>query len=88
MSGTVEGGKEAARKNKLNDKDFYRKIGALGGKKSRTGGFASKVIGKDGLTGPQRASIHGAIGGSRSRRNGNVYLPRAGSYAEQLAREG
>lgn len=48
--------------------DFYRKIGAKGGKKGNTGGFASDKVGKDGLTGKQRASKVGAKGGSISRR--------------------
>ena len=40
MAGTVEGGKTAAAKNKAKyGVDFYAKIGAMGGKKGRTGGF-------------------------------------------------
>ncbi len=62
MAGTVKGGKVTAKKNKLKDPDFYRKIGAMGGKKGRTGGFAA------GEEGRKRASKWGAIGGSRSRR--------------------
>lgn len=42
MSGTVSGGKAAAATNKAKyGADFYAKIGALGGKKGTTGGFAS-----------------------------------------------
>jgi len=44
MSGTVEGGRKAAAKNKeLYGESFYAEIGAIGGKKGRTGGFASRV---------------------------------------------
>lgn len=37
--------------------NFYREIGAKGGRLSTTGGFASDVVGKDGLTGRERAAI-------------------------------
>ncbi len=60
MPGTLEGGKKAAAKNKeLYGSDFYRKIGQKGGQKSKGGGFASPVIGEDGLTNAQRAGIKG-----------------------------
>jgi len=69
MAGTKTGGKSAATTNKTKyGPDFYAKIGAMGGKKGRTGGFASAVIGADGLTGQQRAAIAGARGGRISRR--------------------
>ena len=58
MSGTKIGGKQAAKTNKAKYGDnFYREIGAKGGRNSTSGGFASDVIGKDGLTGRERASI-------------------------------
>jgi uncharacterized protein len=42
MSGTVEGGRLARDQNYARyGKDFYRKIGAKGGRLSRGGGFAS-----------------------------------------------
>ena len=69
MSGTVIGGKKAAQSNmKKHGKDFYKNIGKIGGKKSRNGGFASDKVGKDGLTGLERAKLAGAIGGRKSRR--------------------
>ena len=69
MAGTVSGGKKAAQKNiSLHGKDFYRIIGRKGGKRSSTGGFASQKVGKDGLTGAERAAIAGKKGGSRSKR--------------------
>ncbi len=40
MAGTKDGGKLAAKTNvKLHGPDFYARIGAMGGKKGRTGGF-------------------------------------------------
>ena len=62
MAGTAAGGREAARKNKMKDPDFYKKIGARGGQAGHTGGFAA------GNEGRKRASIYGAIGGAKSRR--------------------
>ena len=69
MSGTVSGGKKAAQSNmKLHGKNFYKEIGSKGGKNSTRGGFASEKIGKDGLTGLERARLAGAKGGRKSRR--------------------
>lgn len=73
MAGTQRGGKAAAKKNiEKYGPDFYAKIGAQGGKKGRTGGFASNKVGEDGLTGRQRAALAGAAGGRISRRTKNV----------------
>ena len=69
MSGTVSGGKKAAQSNmKKHGKDFYKRIGQKGGKNSTRGGFASQKVGKDGLTGLERARLAGAKGGRKSRR--------------------
>lgn len=69
MAGNKDGGRRAAATNKeRHGKDFYARIGARGGKNGHTGGFASDVVGKDGLTGAQRAKIAGAIGGRKSKR--------------------
>lgn len=68
MAGTIEGGKKAAKLNTLYDSDFYRRIGAMGGKKGKTGGFASDKPGKDGMSGRERARIAGALGGRTSKR--------------------
>ena len=62
MAGTKIGGKVTATKNKQRDPNFYRKIGSMGGQKGRTGGFAAGVEGR------KRASLWGAVGGTRSRR--------------------
>lgn len=71
MAGTVSGGKRAAKTNKaIHGKDFYVRIGRKGGHNSTHGGFASDKVGKDGLTGPERARLAGAKGGTRSSRAG------------------
>lgn len=59
MAGNVKGGKLAAQKNLANDPDFYKKIGAKGGKNGHTGGFF-----KD----RELASRAGRIGGTISKR--------------------
>ena len=69
MSGTRDGGKKAAITNmKKHGLHFYANIGSKGGKNGHTGGFASNKVGKDGLTGFERAKIAGAQGGKISRR--------------------
>jgi hypothetical protein len=61
MAGTRDGGKAAAKTNKKrHGKDFYAKIGAMGGKKGTTGGFFANR---------ELARAAGAIGGRKSRRN-------------------
>lgn len=62
MAGTKTGGLKAAQTNKERyGTDFYRKIGADGGKKSRGGGFAQD---------PEMAALAGRLGGLKSRRGG------------------
>lgn len=69
MAGTREGGLKAAKTNlERYGEDFYKIMGQKGGRVSCDGGFASNKVGKDGLTGLQRARIAGAKGGSISRR--------------------
>lgn len=66
MAGTAQGGRLAAQKNKKRyGPDFYKRIGAKGGRASNTGGFAA------GEEGRKRASYYGAIGGSISKRRDN-----------------
>lgn len=69
MSGTTTGG-EKSRSTILTryGEDFYVRIGREGGRKGRTGGFASNVVGRDGLTGPERARAVGVLGGQTSKR--------------------
>jgi general stress protein YciG len=60
MAGSKIGGLKAAIKNKEKyGFDFYRRIGALGGKKSRGGGFAYDT---------EMARLAGRLGGLKSRR--------------------
>ena len=71
MSGTKAGGAKAAATNKArHGEGFYARIGAMGGHNGTTGGFASEVVGKDGLTGRERARIAGKKGGMTSTRKG------------------
>lgn len=64
MGGTYKGGLKAAETNyRRHGEDFYRKIGALGGKKSRGGGFAANR---------KLASIAGKKGGTKSRRGKSI----------------
>lgn len=60
MSGTKIGGRKAAKTNiKLHGKDFYKRIGQIGGRNGHTGGFAAN---------PELARIAGRKGGKKSRR--------------------
>lgn len=60
MPGTDKGGIKAASTNKKRyGKDFYVRIGSMGGKISRGGGFAAN---------PELARIAGAKGGRASRK--------------------
>jgi len=60
MAGTRIGGLKASEINKRkHGEDFYRRIGAIGGKKSRTGGFYANR---------ELASIAGRKGGLKSKR--------------------
>ena len=69
MTGTLAGGQKAAQTNlKKHGKDFYKRIGMKGGTNSHSGGFASQRVGKDGLTGSERAKIAGRKGGKKSKR--------------------
>jgi len=69
MSGTKAGGVKARNTNyERHGKDFYATIGKKGGMNGRTGGFFSNKIGKDGLTGRERARVAGRKGGLISRR--------------------
>lgn len=70
MSGTVAGGLKAKKTiTERHGSDWYKKIGAIGGRNGHSGGFsADGRVGKDGLTGPERARIAGAKGGAKSKR--------------------
>lgn len=64
MVGTISGGKKAAQTNieKYGD-DFYRRIGAKGGRNGNTGGFSGN---------PEKARLAGAKGGRKSKRGPGV----------------
>ena len=55
-----------------NPSEFMRTIAAKGGRNSNNGGFASKKVGSDGLTGAERAVRVGTIGGRISKRGKKV----------------
>jgi len=64
MSGTKNGGQAAANTNKSKyGADFYAKIGSMGGKKGRTGGFFANR---------ELARLAGAKGGRISRRTKKI----------------
>lgn len=64
MAGTRAGGRLAAATNKEKyGENFYRKIGAIGGMASTTGGFFGN---------PDLARRAGSLGGKVSRRRGGV----------------
>lgn len=63
MAGTTLGGLKAAIKNKARDPDFYKVIGAKGGRNGTTGGFANDR---------ELARRAGAKGGAVSRRRKRV----------------
>lgn len=67
MSGTVIGGYKAAKTNKeRHGKGFYITIGAMGGKKSRGGGWTGR---------PDLARLAGAKGGAKGKRGPKVTEP-------------
>lgn len=60
MAGTSSGGLKAKRTNiARHGSDFYKRIGAIGGKNGHTGGFAAN---------PELAKIAGSKGGRISKR--------------------
>ena len=52
--------------------EYMRSLGSKGGRLQNGGGYACQRVGKDGLTGPERARISGAKGGAISRRKKNL----------------
>lgn len=83
MAGTKAGGIKAAATNKAKyGEDFYRENGRKGGRNGHLGGFASEVIGRDGLTGWQRAKIAGRKGGTISRRGKSKKTTEGSEYVQ------
>lgn len=75
MAGTNNGGNAAANTNKLRyGEDFYKRIGAMGGKASNTGGF---------YVNRELARKMGAIGGAHGRKGYKKQVSRK----EQLKRD-
>lgn len=76
MSQTKAGSEKAVRTiYERHGKDFFKRAGEKGGsvfgvKK----GFAATVVGKDGLTGKERAAKVGRVGGTKSRRKPNYII--------------
>lgn len=80
MSGSKIGGVKAAATNKKNyGKDFYRKIGAIGGRNGHTGGFAAN---------PKLARLAGACGGRNSKRGKDPERTMRAKRAKVLYEEG
>lgn len=50
--------------------EYFRTMGRKGGSVPGEKGFGSFTVGRDGMTGYQRARVAGARGGKRSRRTG------------------
>ena len=67
MAGTKIGGHRSKEALLAADPNFYKRIGAMGGKLGRTGGFAA------GEEGRKRARKYGAIGGAKSKRLPSSY---------------
>lgn len=63
MPGTKEGARKAAETHLKRDPDFYRKIGAKGGRNGTTGGFAAN---------PEIASSAGRKGGLATNKSRGV----------------
>jgi len=81
MAGNKAGGKKAAKKNLEKDPDFYKKIGAIGGKQSRGGGFAYDK---------ELARKAGSKGGKKSKRSSKnrtkiIALFQVGTPAQEIA---
>jgi hypothetical protein len=69
VPGTHVGGVTAGDTNKARyGDDYYRRIGKLGGLKSKGGQFTADYVGPDGATGREIASRLGSVGGKASRR--------------------
>jgi len=76
MSGVRAGGLKAAKTNKQRyGSDFYQKIGAMGGAKSRGGGFASSH---------ELAVRAGKLGGKASRRTAIKQVEAEAKHTEQI----
>lgn len=91
MSGTPEGARKRIEKLKeLHGPDYFKVQTSHAGKHTKRGGFASEKVGKDGLTGRQRAKIAGRKGGQNTPGNFKNDPERAsrvakGRYVQEVA---
>lgn len=71
MSGTKEGARKRLEKlRKEHDPEWFKQNASKAGKAGGNGkGYASEKVGKDGLTGRQRAALAGKKGGQLSSAN-------------------
>lgn len=80
MSGSIIGGKKASRTNRERyGEDFYKKIGAIGGRNGHTGGFAYNNA---------LAIVAGSKGGSKSRRGLKFLGMKGHKYMYEVKRTG
>jgi hypothetical protein len=88
MSGTAEGGRKLVKTNYAKyGRDFYKRIGSAGGKIPHPNkGFGTDWVGKDGLTGQERASIAGKKGGAVGRLGSTWSLAQRQKHAETIRR--
>lgn len=80
MSGTKHGGRKASRTNRERyGEDFYKKIGAIGGRNGHSGGFSYN---------PALARVAGSKGGSKSRRGLKFLGMKGRKYMYEVKRTG
>ena len=80
MSGTKLGGFKAAETNrKKYGKDWYARIGSIGGKNGNTGGFAAN---------PTLARLAGSVGGRRSKRGKSIMCAKRKQLAIEMRDNG
>jgi uncharacterized protein len=78
MAGNKAGGIKTREANLAKDPDYYRKMGAIGGKNSSTGGFAQ------GEAGRERARQAGSVGGKKSKPGKTTYVDYKGERVSLL----
>ena len=80
MSGSKIGGRKASRTNRERyGEDFYKKIGAIGGRNGHSGGFSYN---------PALARVAGSKGGSKSKRGLKFLGMKRRKYMYEVKRTG
>lgn len=80
MSGNIIGGRKASRTNRERyGEDFYKKIGAIGGRNGHSGGFSYN---------PALARVAGSKGGSKSKRGLKFLGMKRRKYMYEVKRTG